>query len=686
MTARLRVGVDAQLARIAPGTGHGNVWRHLVDGLGERVDLVEYSGRSGSKMLGRRLGDYAARPIDVWLVDGHSSRSHPAGVASVAIAYDVRWADPQERRSVPVSFLSRVAPATEMAIRGSTLTAVPSEFAASGVRGLYDLDRDRIRVVPLGVDLALFASARDRHRLGTSSGPKILSNGDPYVLFVGSVEPRKNIGVLRDAMRFVASSGTRLRLAVRLSPAPGMDSRALLAAAIAPLHTGDGVLDEVIVLLPMSPTEMSDVISGATALCLQSTYEGFGLPALEAMAAGIPVVVADRGSLPEIVGDGAIVVEPEPAAIADALIQLVNETGIAQAIAARGFERAQTFSWEETVSGAYELLVEARAIGSIDRPCAPPRSWLVTEPVARCPVCGLQAVSSASGTPPAVTICGRCQTRHALKHLASDDEQPANAIATTPPGWPSYLTDPAMFEQFQLARAEQLLDIVERNSDLPGRLIDVRCDVGTLVAAAARRGWEATGIEPDAAIAALAAARVDGPRPQIVSHIDDVIGSFDVVVACDWLERAESATDALRAIRDRVAHGGRIVVTTPNWRSMARSWDGEQWHHLRPLESVTYFDRVTLRRAFEAAGMPDVHVECVTWISDDLTIAAHTLVPIRRLVLNRPRRPRPMVAAGLRWMLNLYDRCGVGDTLVAIAHVPPAADRPTLNTVTPGSR
>lgn len=679
MSANLRVGVDAQLARISPRTGHGNVWHHLVEGLRDRVELVEIGARSPIALAGRReVG--SGRVPDVLLLDGHSIGPQLRGAASVAIAYDVRWADPEQRRSVPVSFLTRVAPATETVVRASTITAVPSEFAAAGFRDLYGLDDSRIRVVPLGVDLAMFALARSRHDLGTARRPLALASGDPYVLFVGSVEPRKNIGVLRDAMQVVAEAGTRLRLAVRLSPAPGMDSRALLAAAVAPLRSGDALLDEVIVLPPLTPTEMADVISGAAAMCLPSSYEGFGLPVLEAMAAGVAVIVAARGSLPEIVGDGGIVVEPDPRTIGEALIRLLGDPSGGRSLAERGCDRAAQFSWDRTVSGVHELLEEASARSPVVRPSMSPKSWLVTAPIAHCPVCG-EAVAAPHDAPPsAVTRCARCGAHHALEYHASG-RIPADAVATMPPGWPTYLTDPAQFEQFQLDRADQLLDMLDADGARPGRLLDISCDTGALVTAAARRGWDATGVEPDASIAAMAEQRVGSLDARIVAGLDDVRRPFDVVVANDWLERAQSATAALRALRGLTADRGRVVVSTPNWRSAARRWDGEQWHHLRPYESVTYFDRVTLRRAFADADVPDVHVHCTTWVSDDLTIAAHTLVPIRRIALGRANSPHPKIWAGLRGILGAYDRCGIGDALVAIAHVGARSDPPAQEPV-----
>ena len=128
-----------------------------------------------------------------------------------------------------------------------------------------------------------------------------------------------------------------------------------------------------------------------------------------------------------------------------------------------------------------------------------------------------------------------------------------------------------------------------------------------------------------------------------------------------------------------------IVVVTPNWRGAARRWDGENWHHFRALETVTYFDRATLRHALDEAGLIDVELHCVTWTSDDLTIAAHSLVPIRRLVLARTSGAGRFESAVVRRLLRAYDRFGLGDVLVGFARVPGATDDSHPHTTAPGT-
>jgi AbrB family looped-hinge helix DNA binding protein len=140
---------------------------------------------------------------------------------------------------------------------------------------------------------------------------------DGYLLFVGTLEPRKNLGVLLDAYAILLETRTAVPTLVivgRTTPEAG----SWLARIAEPPLAG-----RVRVLGYISDAERENVYAGARVLILPSLDEGFGLPALEAMSAGVPVVASSRGALPEVVGTGGMLFDPtRPADLAAALDQL----------------------------------------------------------------------------------------------------------------------------------------------------------------------------------------------------------------------------------------------------------------------------------------------------------------------------------------------------------------------------
>jgi glycosyltransferase involved in cell wall biosynthesis len=108
--------------------------------------------------------------------------------------------------------------------------------------------------------------------------------------------------------------------------------------------------------------ELTALYNGAAALVLPSFYEGFGLPALEAMQCGTPVIVADRASLPEVVGEAGIVVNPEdPALIAEACYRVLTDPDLRARLEEAGLRRAGAFSWRKTAEITLEAYAEALA-------------------------------------------------------------------------------------------------------------------------------------------------------------------------------------------------------------------------------------------------------------------------------------------------------------------------------------
>lgn len=307
-----------------PATGHGRMWHEVLRRL-PTVPGIAFAGRAPWSRA------------DVLLADGHAPV--PAGrTPLVAQVHEASWRDAALRSLLNPVFAEHLDRTVAATVERATLLLTGAESARREIIDAYGVDPERVRVVPHGVDLDVFNPAPPDG--GTSAPP----TDAPYVLFVGTVHPRKNLPVLREAMEQLAADGLPHHLVLVLSPAADRpDSSDLWAAAAAPLRGAPG---RVHVYRGLDDRALAALMRGAAALCLPSESEGFGLPALEAMACGTPAVVADRGSLPEVVADGGVAVEPDAGAIAAGLARVIGD----DATAAAARRRAEQFGWDRTAA------------------------------------------------------------------------------------------------------------------------------------------------------------------------------------------------------------------------------------------------------------------------------------------------------------------------------------------------
>lgn len=209
------------------------------------------------------------------------------------------------------------------AVRRAAAVLVGSEWTRRDVVENYDVPEAKVVVTPYGVD-----------PLFSPDGPR--PDGAPYLLFVGSLEPRKDP---LTALEALALADAELRL-VLVGPDRGLaDSVRERAARL-------DLAERVELRGHVSKEELAALYRGAACLVFPSRYEGFGLPALEAMASGTPVVASTAGALPEVVGEAGVLVPPgDAAALAAGVEQALRER---ERLAAAGLERARRFSWAET--------------------------------------------------------------------------------------------------------------------------------------------------------------------------------------------------------------------------------------------------------------------------------------------------------------------------------------------------
>ena len=219
---------------------------------------------------------------------------------------------------------------------------VPSEATARDLAELYGVDRGRVTITPLGVEVPPEPDHAGAQRLLRELGVR-----GPFLLAVGTLEPRKNLPRLLDAFGQVAGE------------LPGH-----WLVVVGPVGWGPRLRptwDSIRVKLagPVGDTLLHALYQAADGLAYPSLYEGFGLPVLEAMANGTPVLTSDRSSLPEVAGDAALLVDPlDRAAIGAGLVRLAGDQDLRGRLVEAGRRRAAGFTWRATAAATWSTYRE----------------------------------------------------------------------------------------------------------------------------------------------------------------------------------------------------------------------------------------------------------------------------------------------------------------------------------------
>lgn len=276
---------------------------------------------------------------DIFLALGHELPSFPR-TRQIAVAHDLTdFKAYSGRGSVATRARNRLWAAGLR--RAETVIAISAATRADLV-AQFDLASDRVEVVYEGVDAALF-NARERVPTAPPS----------YLLYAGTLDPHKNVPFLLEVFGRLRATfeDVQLKLVGRHDP----DRRKALAEAM-PAATARAVE----FLGFVSDEALAELMRGCAAFVFPSRNEGFGLAPVEAMACGAPVLAADAGSLPEVVGDGGILLSPDDSrAWVDELAKLLSDDTYRAGLSARAIERAGLFSWDEAAQSYVKLIREA---------------------------------------------------------------------------------------------------------------------------------------------------------------------------------------------------------------------------------------------------------------------------------------------------------------------------------------
>lgn len=221
---------------------------------------------------------------------------------------------------------------------------VDSEATKKDLLDVYPGLKSSIEVIYLGIDHTRFFQAAGG-RLGDELRRKYQIRDEPYILFVGVLEPKKNLPNLLRAFE-------RLRRTWK----NGRDHQLVLAGPkgwmveeIFSVAKEEGLQEWAIIPGAIEDEDLPALYCGAEVFVFPSIYEGFGLPPLEAMACGVPVITSDTSSLPEMVGDAAITVSPyDIEGLAAAMRRVLEDQTLREEMRQKGLQRVQYFSWEKT--------------------------------------------------------------------------------------------------------------------------------------------------------------------------------------------------------------------------------------------------------------------------------------------------------------------------------------------------
>jgi glycosyltransferase involved in cell wall biosynthesis len=241
----------------------------------------------------------------------------------------------------------------------SSIVLADSRFTAGELSDVYDIPAEKVRVVYPGLNPAFLEEPSEEE---VETALRAYCIEPPYLAYIGNLHPRKNLATLLEAFALLRGRGLEHRLAVIGGGGLGRLNNAEYRKLA--FRVRDLGLEEAVVFTGYVPDErLKCLLARADMLVFPSIYEGFGLPPLEAMACGVPVITSRRASLPEVVGEAALLLEDplEAQEIVEKVESLISDPGLRSRLIEEGRANSRAFSWERAareVLDVYEQVME----------------------------------------------------------------------------------------------------------------------------------------------------------------------------------------------------------------------------------------------------------------------------------------------------------------------------------------
>jgi len=266
----------------------------------------------------------------------------PLGVKGKAVLYVYDMAYKVYPETIEPQALKRLNRDLEKSCKRADHIITISEFSKSEIIKYLDIPKDKVSVIPCAVDHDIYNQVVDKEE--ESKIKEKYNIGVKYFFYLGTMEPRKNIERLIDAYALLLRGNKEVPYLV-ISGKNGWNYDNIYKRVM-----DYGLADQVIFTGYIEPKESVLLLKGAFALIFPSLYEGFGMPVLEAMACGIPVVTSNVTSLPEVVQEAGNLVDPfSVEEISNAMNSLLLNPYKAKELKERGIKRAKEFTWEKSI-------------------------------------------------------------------------------------------------------------------------------------------------------------------------------------------------------------------------------------------------------------------------------------------------------------------------------------------------